>query len=144
MNKLKVFKYIDWGFMQFTTLLVIGYSKEECLKKIKSGKWRKVVESLDSNTYGEQENIEGRSVIWIREFDIQEWLDWDVLVHETSHDVFDNVTKIYPDNTELIAYAHENIFRLCRKAIFEQDAKIRKKTVKKEKKKVSHSRKKRI
>jgi hypothetical protein len=64
-----------------------------------------------ANHYG------GYTMVYIKGF-TNSWTDWDVLLHETSHVIDHIVTQMYPDNTELIAYAHENLFRLCRREIF--------------------------
>jgi len=119
---IKLIKFIDWGFMQFTTLLIIGYTKEEALKKMdkKLGYWKKLVSDLSDDCQGQHLNHQGSSVIRLKSFDIDLWLDWEMLLHETNHNVNKNVTENYPDNSELIAYAHENLFRLCRKEIFKK------------------------
>ena len=117
---IKLIKFIDWGFMQYDTLFIVGKSKAEVLRWLRkrNKNWTTLVESTDmekgravANHYG------GYTMVYIKGF-TNSWTDWDVLLHETSHVIDHIVTQMYPDNTELIAYAHENLFRLCRREIF--------------------------
>jgi hypothetical protein len=119
-KSIKLMRFIDWGFMRYDTLLIVGKSKAEAFRWLRkrNKNWTTLVESTDmekgqavANHYG------GYTVIYIKDF-LNSWTDWDMLLHETSHIIDYIVSPVYPDNTELKAYAHENLFRLCRREIF--------------------------
>jgi hypothetical protein len=144
MNKkqpIKLIKFIDWGFMAQDTLLVIGYTKEKFLEKMKKvpKDWKMLINKIELNGFQSvTDSSTLNSIIYLYKFNVREWYYWDTLLHETRHVIDDFLLDDYKDESELLAYAHENLFRLCRKEIFANADKKRKKTKKKVKKKLSH------
>ena len=140
MKPLKVFKFIDWVMFPRATLLIVGYTKKEILKK--SAKfpkaWRKLINDYKFDSNLEVDDDDFNNIIYLPEFNIKNWYYWDSLNHEVRHAIDAVVRYDLERDTELFAYLHEGLFRLCRKEIFKASDKSRKKTKKKVKKKLSH------
>ena len=129
---MKLIRSINWGFINLETLFVIGYSKKEVLERIKKFPKSFIDFVKDTDIGPDQigfcayDNKYNRTFIWFNDFYVKDWDCWDYLLHETRHAIDHMLLGYYRNELELLAYAHQNLFKLCRKVIFEEMKKVAK------------------